>query len=80
MKTQSSSSSSASRSEPSAVSSCISLSITSANTDVAFRYVPWGDVNRRLSQGYAFDIELPMPHAAYSCLMVWICCCGRETP
>lgn len=42
-----------------------------------FRYVAWPDVDRRLREGWAFAAELGQPHASYSCLMVWVCECGR---
>lgn len=46
-------------------------------TERAYRYVAWPDVQRRLREGWAFAAELGQPHASYSCLMVWICECGR---
>jgi hypothetical protein len=45
-----------------------------------FMYVIWPQVQRRLAQGYVFAGELGQPHANYSCLMEWICSCGREAP
>lgn len=43
-----------------------------------FRYVTWPDVDRSLREGWAFAADLGQPHANYSCLMVFLCCCGRE--
>jgi len=45
-----------------------------------YRYVRWPNVDRRLKQGWAFAADLGQPHASYSFLMVWVCCCGREPP